>query len=79
MGEANRKSETPSSAGMALQISLPPEELRKQVAVLLAAGLSKCRPPCVIVEKIKASELEAVANYVIGGFLGLASAGQKGN
>jgi hypothetical protein len=64
---------------MLLEIALPPAELRKHVSVLIATGLAQTRPSCVVVEKIKATELEAVANFVIGGILGIASASAKKN
>jgi hypothetical protein len=62
-----------SAAMMTMEISLPPDELRRHVAVLIAAGLSKCRPRGVDVGQISAVELEGVANFVIGGFLGMAA------
>lgn len=67
------------AAAMAIEISLPPDELRKHIAILLAAGMNKCKPPCVIVEKIKATELEGLASFVIGGFLAMAAGSTRGH
>jgi hypothetical protein len=64
-------------AGM--EIAMPPEELVKNVARLLALGLAHSRPSCVDVEKINAEELYPLATYVIAGFVGMNAASNRKN
>lgn len=58
---------------LAMKIDLPPDELRRHVATLIAIGLQKAMLPYVRTEKIKAADLEGTANFVLGGLLGLAA------
>lgn len=54
-----------------IKITMPPAELRKYVANLVAQGLYQAKLPWLPGEKIVAGDLEGVANFVIGGLLGM--------
>jgi hypothetical protein len=64
-----------------MKFAMPPAELRQKVAILIALGLSRAHLPYIKSERINHKDLEGVANYVIGGLLGLESAEgkEKGN
>ncbi len=57
-----------------LSFSMPPQALRKHVATLIARGLYQAKLPWLPGEKIVAGDLEGVANFVIGGLIGLEQA-----
>lgn len=57
-----------------LKFTMPPAELRKHVATLIARGLYSARLPWLPGDKIVAGDLEGVANFVIGGLMGLEKA-----
>ena len=73
------KARLPRANVLALEIDLPPEELRRHVATLIAAGLTKVQPSCVAGRVILASELETVAVFVLGGLFGLEAQSKKRN
>ncbi len=62
-----------------MEFSMPPAELRKHVATLISIGLYKARLPYIPGEMIKSSDFEGVANFVLGGLLGMQKEEQKGN
>ena len=62
-----------------LKFDMPPDELKKHVARLIAVALYRAKLPWLPGEKIKAGELEGVANFVIGGLLGMQTEEKKGN
>lgn len=64
---------------MQLQIDLPPDELRKAVARLTVHAFGMVRPAGIHLDQLKFDEMQAVANYLIGGFLGMASKSGKTN
>ena len=64
---------------VSIEFDMPPEELRKHVAALISIGLYRARLPYIPGDKIKASDFEDVANFVIGGLLGMQQAKNKGN
>ena len=51
------------------EINMPPEELVKRVATLLAVGLYRAKLPYLPGDKIKAGDLEGVAAFVLGGLV----------
>lgn len=51
------------------EINMPPEELVKRVATLLAVGLYRARLPYIPGDKIKAGDMEGVATFVLGGLV----------
>ena len=62
-----------------LEFTMPPQELRKHVANLIARGLYGAKLPWLPGEKIVATDLEGVANFVIGGMMGLEAQEKKQN
>ena len=63
---------------ISMKFDLPPAELRRHVATLIAHGLYQAKLPWLPGEKIKVADLEGVANFVIGGMLGLEKQAAKG-
>lgn len=61
-----------------MRFTMPPAELRRHVAALIAQGLYGAKLPWLPGEKIVAGDLEGVANFVIGGLLGM-RAEESGN
>ena len=57
-----------------LRFTMPPAELRRHVATLIAQGLYKAKLPWLPGEKIVQGDLEGVASFVIGGLMGLEQA-----
>lgn len=51
------------------EISMPPEELVKKVAALIAVGLYRAHLPYLPGDKIKADDLMGVAAFVLGGLV----------
>ena len=64
---------------MPTEISLPPEEMVKKVAALLAVGLYKARLPYIPGEKIRAGDLDGVAAFLLGGIAAMERGQGKAN
>lgn len=76
---SDRAGRLPRANVLTMEIDLPPEELRRHVATLIGAGLTKAQPSCIAGRVVLASELEAVAAFVLGGLFGLEAASKKKN
>jgi hypothetical protein len=64
---------------MPAEINMPPEELVKRVATLLAVALYRARLPYIPGDKIKAGDLEGVAAFVLGGLVATERGLEKAN
>lgn len=64
---------------MPTEISMPPEELVKKVAALLAVGLYRARLPYIPGDKIKAGDLDGVAVFLLGGLAAAERGAGKAN
>jgi hypothetical protein len=69
----------PDSPAFSVTIPLSPKDLKDRVAALLAVGLYRARLPYIPGEKIKAGDLDGVAEFILGGLLGLEKASNSVN
>lgn len=62
-----------------LRFTMPPQELRRHVAEVMAQGLYRAKLPWLPGEKIVAGDLDGVASFLIGALMGLESAQKRSN